>query len=88
MPTELTPSQCRAGRAMIEWTQAHLAKSAGIGVTTLQNFENGKSKPIVSVRLAIRRALEDAGVMFIAAGAKHGPGVRINAPPRDDGATR
>ena len=77
MKSDIDPSQCRGARAMLNWTQAQLAEASGVSLSTVLNFENNKNEPIASVRLAIRRTLEDAGVIFILAGKKHGPGVRL-----------
>ena len=36
---EISPSQCRAGRALLEITQTKLATSAGLGLSTVVDFE-------------------------------------------------
>ena len=38
-PTALTAAQCRAGRALIEWSQAQLSQSAAIDIQTIADFE-------------------------------------------------
>ena len=38
-PTALTASQCRAARALIEWSQAQLSQSAAIDIQTIADFE-------------------------------------------------
>jgi ribosome-binding protein aMBF1 (putative translation factor) len=38
----MTPDQCRAARALLDWRQDTLAERARAGVTTIRNFENGK----------------------------------------------
>ena len=76
----ITPAQCRAGRALIEWSQQQLADAARVGVVTVRQFEGGGSPRNATLEV-IRRALEDAGVVFQADGeaVEGGPGVRLKA---------
>ncbi|CAH1672459.1 MULTISPECIES: helix-turn-helix transcriptional regulator [unclassified Chelatococcus] len=61
----ITPDQCRAGRALLDWTQPQLAEKANIGVSTLRDFEISKRVPVKNNLLAIRAALEAAGIVFL-----------------------
>ena len=72
----LTSSQCRAARALLNWSQQQLADASKAGVVTIRNFEGGKSSPINSTLEVLRRALESAGVEFIAENGG-GAGVRL-----------
>lgn len=75
----ITRSQCRAGRALLDWTQEQLAEAAGLGVSTIETFENGKSRPHARNRQRIREALEAGGIHVIdarEASLSGGPGVR------------
>ena len=72
----LTPQQIRGARAMLGMTQADLAARAGLSATALNNIERGASDPRASNLAAIQRALEGAGVLFIAENGE-GPGVRL-----------
>jgi transcriptional regulator with XRE-family HTH domain len=64
LPGVLRPSQCRAARALLGWTQAELAGRAGIKVLVLRRFETGQTDPRASTRDRIERALLDAGIML------------------------
>jgi hypothetical protein len=65
-PTALTASQCRAGRALIEWSQAQLSQSASIDIQTIADFETRFRAADETTRRRLRAALEAAGVVFIA----------------------
>ncbi|NUB12289.1 helix-turn-helix domain-containing protein [Azospirillum brasilense] len=71
--------QIRAGRALIGMKQAELAVAADVSLATLNNIERGVSDPKASTLQAIKRALEQAGVLFIDQNG-HGPGVRLRDP--------
>lgn len=64
---------------MLGLTQAALADAAGISTTALNNIERGAADPKVSTLGAIQRALEAAGVVFLAPGETKdgGSGVRL-----------
>ncbi len=79
----ITRRQCRAGRALLGWSQERLAQAAQVSVPTVTNFENGVSMPVRNNLVAIRTALEAAGVLFIPANGG-GPGVRLREPVEDD----
>ena len=36
----ITPAQCRAARALLEWNQQELARKARVGVVTVHQFES------------------------------------------------
>ncbi|WP_293810347.1 helix-turn-helix transcriptional regulator [uncultured Bosea sp.] len=75
----MTPAQCRAARGLLDWSQADLAQSANVGLSTLKNFEGGRSAPMANNLAAMRSALEAGGVTFLADGetVDGGPGVRL-----------
>ena len=63
--TALTASQCRAGRALIEWSQQQLSQAASIDLQTVSDFEKRFRSPDETTRRRLRAALEAAGVVFI-----------------------
>jgi transcriptional regulator with XRE-family HTH domain len=72
----MTPAQCRAARALLDWTQVRLADAAGIGVATVTSFERSWRVASPATIQAMQRALEDAGVEFIPENGS-GEGVRM-----------
>ena len=74
----LTPEQCRAARALLDWTQDELAAAAEVSRSTVRGFEAGQRDMQRATMAAIRRALEGAGVSFLDADGTSGPGVRLS----------
>ncbi len=71
----MTPAQCRAARAMLDWSQPQLAWAAKVSPSTLRDFETGKRKPIANNVAALEAALNKAGVIF-----DDGNSVRMDIP--------
>jgi transcriptional regulator with XRE-family HTH domain len=71
----ITPSQCRAGRALLGWSQDQLAEASKVAKATIANFELGKRSPYERTLDDIRAALEGAGIEFLPED-NGGPGVR------------
>ena len=61
----MTPEQCRAARAWLDWPQDALAKSASVGVSTVRDFEAGRREPTRNNLAAMQAALETGGVSFV-----------------------
>jgi transcriptional regulator with XRE-family HTH domain len=72
----ITSAQCRAARALLDWSQQDLATAAGVGLVTVHQLEAGISHPRNATLEVIKRALETAGVDFIDENGG-GPGVRL-----------
>jgi transcriptional regulator with XRE-family HTH domain len=72
----ITSAQCRAARALIDWSREALADSSRVALRTIVDFERGARSPREVTLLAIRAALESAGVLFIDQNGQ-GPGVRL-----------
>jgi transcriptional regulator with XRE-family HTH domain len=64
--------QMRAARGLMNWSQADLAKFAGISTTAMNNIDRGLSKPRLSTLEDIRKVFESHGIEFI-----EGNGVRF-----------
>tara|TARA_B100001123_G_scaffold445505_1_gene597277 strand:- start:831 stop:1550 length:720 start_codon:yes stop_codon:yes gene_type:complete len=60
----LMPNMLKAARALLGIRQSELAKSAGISLATLNNFERGIGDPRVSTIEAIERSLRRGGITF------------------------
>jgi hypothetical protein len=79
----LVSAQIRAGRALIRWSAEDLARSSAVSLTTIRRAELTEEETSLTApnNLAIRRALEVAGVEFIDEKGG-GPGVRLQKPVR------
>jgi transcriptional regulator with XRE-family HTH domain len=74
----ITSAQIRAARALLRWSAEDLARASAVGLTTIRRAELTESETSLTAAndLAIRRALEAAGVEFIDENGG-GPGVRL-----------
>jgi predicted transcriptional regulator len=75
----VTPEQCRAARALLNWSQQELADSAAVGIVTVRQLEAALHEPRRSTLNVIRLAFEKAGVEFIDENGG-GAGVRLRKP--------
>jgi hypothetical protein len=78
MSVKLSGAQIRAGRSLIRWSAAELAKASALGANTIRRAEvsDGETSLTLANDQAIRRALEAAGVEFIDQNGG-GAGVRL-----------
>ena len=60
----MSPEQCRAARAWIDWSQDDLAKAARVSLSTVRDYEKGRRTPIANNLGAMRVALEGMGFAF------------------------
>jgi transcriptional regulator with XRE-family HTH domain len=72
----ISAQQCRAGRALLDLTQPDLASRAGLGLSTIVDFEKSRRPVSGAAVRAIYSALESAGVEFIPENGG-GAGVRL-----------
>lgn len=56
---------CRAARALLAWLQDDLARTAGLGSSTVRDFEKGCRIPNRENLAAMRAAFENAGVELL-----------------------
>lgn len=77
----ISPTQCRAGRAILDWSVERLSNEAEVGRSKIRSFEGGKDLRVVTEAnlAALRGALERSGVVFVPGGVLHGPGVAPKA---------
>jgi hypothetical protein len=77
-PKPLTSGQIRAARAFLRWRAEDLARESAVGVATIRRAELAENETSMTSPndIAIRRALEAAGVEFIEDNGG-GPGVRL-----------
>jgi transcriptional regulator with XRE-family HTH domain len=74
-------SQVRAARALIDWSQAKLADTAGVPVSLVERLETEAADPVADEAIdKLRAALEAAGVVFIPKNGGGGIGVRLREP--------
>ena len=72
----MTPAQSRAARGLVAMTQTDLAKAADLGQSTVIDFERERRQVSEQAILAIRAALQSAGVIFLDENG-NGPGVAL-----------
>ena len=77
----LTSAQLRAARSLIRWSAEDLARETALSVATIRRAEvsEGETSMTAANDLAVRRALELAGVEFIDENGG-GAGVRLRKP--------
>ncbi|WP_245467632.1 MULTISPECIES: helix-turn-helix transcriptional regulator [unclassified Mesorhizobium] len=72
----LTSAQCRAARALVDWSREMLSERSKVSHRSIVDFERGAREPRVLTKEALARALEAAGVEFIPENGG-GAGVRL-----------
>jgi hypothetical protein len=70
----ITGAQCRAARALVEWTRDKLAGNSKVDSLVIEEFERRISLPDDETRNALQTTLEDAGAVFI---EENGGGVGV-----------
>ncbi len=76
----ITSEQCRAARALLNWTQSELARRVSVSAVSLRAFEKGGEMRESNLKL-LKLTFEQAGVIFIPENGG-GAGVRL-AKPRE-----
>ena len=60
----VTPKQLRAARGLIDWSQGDVAAAAGLGLSTVRDFEKRRT-PYPASFAAICAVVEAVGVEFL-----------------------
>jgi hypothetical protein len=83
MADTLKSAQIRAARALIRWSAEELATASALSLSTIRRAELVEDETSMTAAndLAVRRALEAAGVEFIDENGG-GPGVRLRKRAR------
>lgn len=76
MNPTITGSQCRAARALVEWSAAYLASVSKVDADLITAFERHTASLDDDQKLRIMNALEAGGAVFIAENGG-GAGVRL-----------
>lgn len=71
----LRPEQCRAARAMLDWTQERLATLAGVSRSTVRDFEGCRRELHQTTESLLIKTFEEAGVRMVF--DQREPGVRL-----------
>ena len=61
----IAAAQCRAARALLEWTESQLAEAASVDIEVIKHLEARFRRPSTDDQRRIRKALEDGGVVLI-----------------------
>jgi len=75
----ISSSQVRAAKALLRWSGEELASKAGVSLSTVRRMEAAEGIPEtqnIKTIMAIKKALEEAGVEFIGSPDDR-PGVRL-----------
>ncbi|QPC92998.1 XRE family transcriptional regulator [Mesorhizobium sp. INR15] len=70
----ITGAQCRAARALVEWTRDKLSGNSRVDALVIEEFERRISVPNQVVCDTLQTALENAGAVFI---VENGGGIGV-----------
>nr|WIE91341.1 XRE family transcriptional regulator [Mesorhizobium sp. WSM4875] len=70
----ITGAQCRAARALVEWTREKLASNSGVDALVIEEFERRITLPDDDICATLQTVLENAGAAFI---AENGGGIGV-----------
>ncbi len=75
-------AQLRAARGLVGWSQSQLAETSGVALSTIRRMETSevRLRGTAESIWKVRKALEDAGVVFTDQGDDRGPGVQLKDP--------
>jgi DNA-binding transcriptional regulator YiaG len=78
---QIAPAQCRAARSLLDMNQSQLAHASELSLSTVVDFERERRLLSEEAVMAVRNALERAGIKFIDEKGG-GAGVRFRKPRR------
>lgn len=61
----ITGSQCRAARALVQFSRERLARFSGVSIEVIEFFERNIDKPSGEQIMALQDTLEKGGALFI-----------------------
>jgi transcriptional regulator with XRE-family HTH domain len=61
----LSPAQCRAARAFLNWSQEDLVARSRVAKKTIADFERGATQPRRQTVTQITAAFQAAGIEFL-----------------------
>lgn len=70
--TDIVPSQLRAARAWVGWSQDELAIKSGVSKHSIARYEQGRSVAYDDTLAKLKNALEAEGIRFHSDGARKG----------------
>ena len=76
----MSPEQCRAARAWLGWSQQELARRARVGLSTVKDYERGDRRPTTNHLIAMREAIEEAGIRLTFRNDGIPAGIEIGEP--------
>ncbi|WP_045213400.1 helix-turn-helix domain-containing protein [Desulfonatronovibrio magnus] len=61
----IAPSQIRAARALLRWSQKDLSEKSGVSLRAVNKFESEECDPRLSTVNAMQHALQNEGIIFV-----------------------
>jgi transcriptional regulator with XRE-family HTH domain len=74
----INPAQCRAARALLNWSQEELVENSKTTRKIVANFERGATSPHPRNMTLITAAFESQGIKFL---KRNGEGVLLTRKP-------
>jgi transcriptional regulator with XRE-family HTH domain len=77
----ISSSQCRAARALLDWTREQLSAASGVPERTLADFEAGATNPREATLAKLAAAFGEAGIAFVTVHGATGGVILLNLKP-------
>jgi transcriptional regulator with XRE-family HTH domain len=82
--TYISPAQCRAARALLDWSREQLAEKSGVPIRTLNDFETGATAPRAATLDKLHASFGRAGIAFVDAHNDVGGVILLQRPLHSD----